>query len=321
MHRCEVDRKTHAFDLKYPKRLESTRDAYLCENESYLTSTIRNLVNEGIEHLSPPFSAILFQMYLRFEQKNTVASRESRKVRIKSAKNLLQKPPLRTMNSMGAYLELAMLEHYEGNTESAIDIIVKTINLGCTTVLKVDDLTGHVDIEQHWETMSELVQLYNRLAELHFSQNPTLSYHILELLGSGFKTVDLKADTTQLTEVQQPSKNTNVTMLKALRYFEKVLAQLVPGIDEEAAEGQEAPVVFPLSKELLGRWDGHKCVEYLAQRPNLIVEWTRAFAMFQFLAKEKDFDAASKIYEKVLERIEILEPLSENGNYDSDVVM
>lgn len=288
----------------YTENIETKKHELLKTNQEKYLIMIRTIVEQSIEHLDTSFAVLLVQMLFRFEQKNTYASLEGHKSLMKYAKNLMKHEKLRS--SCACYGEIAIIEYFGGKTDKAIELLVKTIN-SSRNILHSDS-DGDLNLERDWELATDLCKLYRLLAEFYLKDKPELSIDILLALGNNFDSVSI----TAAADTEQKPKKKNV-VLKAKRQFENVLKWLIPFVGDGSGITLDGEIVA-----IANKLDGDKCIEFMLQKANLIVEWTTAYALYQFLSN--DFDAASEIYTSVFEKLKTDNCLSRASKYNSEIV-
>jgi len=221
-------------------------------------------------------------------------------------------------SSTASHGELGLLEYISGKRGQACDLLVKTINSTSKLLKSEAEESEDVDLNSKWETISEVTKLYRTVAELHFREEPTVALNTLVCLGNNFDTISVQSPDTE--KILQP-KSTSI--LKAKRLFESIMSMLVPlaQLDEVEREGKDNPVKCDVESDemsWLHKWEGEHAIEYLVQKVNLIVEWTVAYALFQYLSD--GFESACEVYKRVMDRIGIPEPLSRTSQYKSLLV-
>ncbi|CAL8080340.1 unnamed protein product [Orchesella dallaii] len=297
--------------------LDDKRSSLLKQNDDKFMETFHCVVEKGIELLDPEFAGMLFEMFLRFEQKLTCTRSGDVKQRVKFAKGFMKQEKIR--NSIGGYREMAMLEYFGGSTEKAIELLVKTIGItGKTLNLQEWD---QVDLDKDWKSFVDLVSLYHQLVQLYLEgNNDSKAYFTLVQLGNCFQPVETDAFETDASETDSEWKPKTNSLLKATRAFEKIMCVLIPNFTctkNDESETDEDKKVKVVGSEVYFKYGGEKCIEFLLQQRNLIVEWTSVYALFQFFSN--DFDAASRVFESVLARLST-EQLNRREGYNPDLI-
>lgn len=296
--------------------LDRKRVEILQENDTKFMALFQNVLAEALDKLGSEFSGLLFEMWLRFEQKRTCTQQGNLKQRVKFAKGIMQQHE-KLRNLVGGYRELAMLEYFGGgSTQKAAELLGKTINV----TRKSLEITSweQVDWEKDWRGLVDLVALYRQLAELFLEagnkENEGKAWYALQQLGNSFAEVDYEKEWKEgvvegegLEGCWKPQTN---RLLKATRAYEKVMTMLI-GTEQMEGDGAEEEEM-----KIWERWGGDRCIEFMLQQRNLLVEWTQSYALFQFFTK--DFEAASQVYEAVLEKLKG-EGLSRTDSYNKEL--
>jgi len=325
-------------DPHYPETVVLDEQKLLETNQAKYHGHIRSVVTQSLEHLSAPFASVLVQMLFRYEQKSLYGRDEEHKSVMAFAKNLMKHEKLR--GSVEAYSEIGLLEYFGGKRKKGIAFLSKTLS-SCIKILKEE--IGLADLledgtsvgkflEAHWETVGGVTKLFRLIAEFHLRESRSVALNVLVALGNHFDTISIPTAATNSTratpggaeEDSSQALPSKTSVLRAKRFFESVMDYLVPPVGSDREETDDGVIELDGEEEApgyegLGKWDGSNCLEFYAQKTNLIVEWTLAYSLFSYLT-EDTFEAPSEIYGRVMEKLESLEPLSRSNKYSPLII-